>query len=29
MKMSREWFETTMTSVVLDLDLDEPLGYYG
>lgn len=27
-KMFREWFEITMTSTVLDLDLDEPLGYY-
>ena len=26
-KMFREWFEITMTSMVLDLDLDEPLGY--
>jgi len=28
LKMFREWFEITMTSMVLDLDLDEPLEYY-
>ncbi len=26
-EMFNEWFEVQMTSMVLDLDLDEPLAY--